>query len=163
MSQAVAVPRPYADPERDSPDRSYERDIYSWANAQAALLREGRFAELDVANVAEEIESLGRSERSSLRSYLALVLQHMLKWDHQPEKRTRSWATSINVHRHHARRTLKRNPGLKHDLDETLAEAYETAVLLAADESGLLPQDFPRACPYGYDELMIRSVQPSDV
>lgn len=82
MSQALAEPSLAQEGSASDRTDGYKRDVYSWARAQARLIREGRFEEVDAANVAEEIESVGRSERSSLRSYLARVLQHLLKWDH---------------------------------------------------------------------------------
>ena len=135
---------------------SYEHDPYSWSIRQASFLRESRFDELDIAHLAEEIESVGRSERNSLRAYLALVLQHMLTWDHQPEKRTPSWATSIRIHRLHAGRQLRDNPGLKGQLPQLLADAYDLAVIQATEETGLPDESFPRTCRYTLDEVMAR-------
>lgn len=95
MARAASV-----SPGRQAPSQTpYDRDVFSWSVEQASLLREGRFHELDVANVAEEIESGGRSERSALTSCLARVMRHMLRWDRQPETRRPSRATSIRVHR----------------------------------------------------------------
>ena len=67
---------------------TYEADFYSWALRQARLVREGRLAEADLANIAEELADLGRSEYREMRSALARTLQHMLKWDYQPAKRS---------------------------------------------------------------------------
>src|ERR671936_1450259 len=77
----------------------YERDFYSWLMEQARLLREGRWDELDRDNLAEEIESLGREQFNKLESALRVLLMHMLKWDHQPEKRGKSWVISIKDQR----------------------------------------------------------------
>ncbi|MFL5109785.1 MAG: DUF29 domain-containing protein, partial [Microvirga sp.] len=131
---------------------SYEADAYSWAFRQAQLLREGRFHEADIANIAEEIESLGRSERSTLRSFAARAIQHMLKWDYQPEWRTRSWRTSIEIHRVHARQQLAENPGLKSQLPAIVAEAYELGIAFAMDGTDLERTAFPARCPYDWDE-----------
>jgi hypothetical protein len=141
---------------------SYEADAYSWAFRQAQLLREGRFHEADIANIAEEIESLGRSERSTLRSFAARVIQHMLKWDYQPERRTRSWRTSIEIHRLHAKQQLAENPGLKSQLPAILAEAYELGIAFAMDEPDLERTAFPARCPYDWDEMMSRPIADAE-
>ena len=69
----------------------YDRDFYAWANEQAGLLREGRLSSADVANIAEEIETLGRNEKRELRSRLSVLFLLLLKWRHQPARRSRSW------------------------------------------------------------------------
>ncbi len=92
---------------------AYEHDFHSWALEQAALLRDGRLSELDVANIAGELETLGRAEFNSLVSTLRALTMHLLKWDHQPEKRSRSWALTIASQRLELSDLLKDNPGLK--------------------------------------------------
>src|SRR5262245_45371071 len=96
-------------PEAPRPDSSneparYDRDLYSWAVEQAALLRAGRVAEADVLNIAEEIDDVGNEQYDKLESALRVILLHLLKWDHQPERRSRSWWASIKVQRNHVRR-----------------------------------------------------------
>jgi len=73
----------------------YDRDFYAWANEQAALLRAGKLSDADVANIAEEIESMGRSEKRELVSRLVVLLLHLLKWQYQPARRGRSWQVTI--------------------------------------------------------------------
>src|ERR1700691_740820 len=92
---------------------AYDADFYGWANEQAALLREGRLAEADIANIAEEIESIGRSEKRELVSRLAVLLTHLLKWRYQPGGRGSSWRASIVVQRRALERHLADNPRLK--------------------------------------------------
>jgi hypothetical protein len=148
-----------ADPSVSPPaEPRYEADVYSWAVRQARLLREGRFQDADIANIAEEIESLGRNERSTLRSFAVRVIQHMLKWDYQPERRTCSWRTSIDIHRVHARQQLAENPGLKPQLPAILTGVYELGVAFAMDETDLERTTFPARCPYGWDEVMTRPI-----
>ena len=88
MSHATSTKRPRSAP-------LYERDLYAWSLEQARLLKEGRLDEVDAENVAEEILDVGRNEYDKLESALSVLLMHMLKWDHQPEKRTRSWENTI--------------------------------------------------------------------
>ncbi len=77
----------------------YDTDIVAWASQQAELLRSGQWSRLDLANIAEEIEDVGKSEQRELASRLAVLIGHLLKWQFQPEKRSRSWADTIDVQR----------------------------------------------------------------
>ncbi|MER2266362.1 DUF29 domain-containing protein [Methylobacterium oxalidis] len=135
---------------------SYEADFYTWTQEQAARLRAGALDGLDAENLAEEIESLGRSEFNSLVGAYRVVLLHMLKMDHQPERRTRSWAISIAAQRAEAADVLADNPGLKRRLDEIVVRAYRGARLEAARETSLPLARFPEACPYTRDEMLTR-------
>jgi hypothetical protein len=126
--------------ERSAPSpsgASYDGDFYTWTQEQGALLRAGRLDAIDRENIAEEIESLGRNEFDKLVSFYALIMLHMLKWEHQPNLRSRSWAISIDRHRDHAAEVLEANPGLKPRLDE--------AARLATGEPGVMPLPKP-AC-----------------
>jgi hypothetical protein len=140
------------------PFAGYDDDGYCWAMEQAALLRARRFDLIDIENIAEEMETLGRSEYAKLESAYRVVLIHLLKWDHQPERRSTSWATSVKVHRVHAGRTLRRNPGLKSHVNAALVEAYELARIEAAGETGLPEHSFPETCPYDLDAVMNREI-----
>ena len=134
----------------------YDQDLYTWAREQGALMRAGRVAEVDWANVAEEIESLSRQEYHRLVSFYRLTLLHMLKWEHQLNHRSGIWATSIRIHREHAADVLAQNPGLKPRLDEIFQNAYRGARLDAVQETGLRQQTFPETCPYTRDEMLMR-------
>src|SRR5215207_4864902 len=85
---------------------SYERDFYSWTQEQGRLLRQGAWAQIDRDNIAEEIETLGRSEFDKLESALRILLLHLLKWDHQPAMRSRSWVLSIKEQRIQVRKVI---------------------------------------------------------
>ena len=141
-----------------SPQSAYENDYYSWALDQARLIREGRVGEADLVNIAEELVDLGRSEYKELRSALARIIQHLLKWDFQTDRRSPSWKNSIQVHRVHARQTLQENPGLRHKLEEIVAGAYELGVAFAVEDTGLAHRAFPSSCPYTFDAIMTRDV-----
>ena len=135
---------------------AYADDFYTWTQEQGARLRAGELGGLDLENLAEEIESLGKSQFASFASALRVVLVHMLKFDHQPSRRTRSWAISIATHRDHAVEELKDSPGLSGRLDEAVARAFRTARLEASKETRLPLKRFPEACPYTYREIMDR-------
>ena len=138
----------------------YERDFYSWALEQARLVREGRWAAVDRENVAEEIECLGREQFAKLRSALHVLLMHMLKWDHQPKRRSRSWVLSIQAQRIELEDVLDGNPGLKPRIAEAIGKAYRGALIGAMQETGLAKKDFPEQCPYTFDEITTREFLP---
>lgn len=138
----------------------YEQDFYGWTQAQARLLREGRFTELDVANVVEEIETLGRSERRELASRLRVLLLHLLKWQHQSARRGSSWRHSIEVQRDDARDHLAENPSLQPQLDDLLVTAYRKARVDAEAETGLSRTVFPTACPWTPEQVLSDSFWP---
>ena len=130
----------------------YDRDFYAWANEQAALLREGRLAEADIENIAEEIESMGRSEKRELISRLALLLLHLLKWQFQPGRRSVSWRLSIENTRLELEDHLKDNPSLKSQLTEAIRSAYRRALNEAVAETGFSRTTFPADCPYSFEQ-----------
>jgi hypothetical protein len=142
--------------EQASPTK--REDLYSWAVRQAELLRAGRLSEIDPVAIAEEIDDVGMEEYHRLESALRVVMLHLLKWDHQPDRRSRSWSLSILEHRRRVHRQLRSSPGLKSQLDEALEAAYEDARLEAANETGLPLSAFPVRRPFEYAEIMERSI-----
>ena len=141
----------------DTPVESrYERDLYAWALHQAALIRAGRWNAVDRANVAEEIESLGREQYAKLESALRVLLTHMLKWDMQPERRSRSWTLSIKAQRIRVERIIEQNPGLKSRLSEATVQAYRLARIEAALETGLEEEKFGTELPYSWNDIIAR-------
>ena len=138
----------------------YETDFFAWANQQAALLRAGRFEEAEIANIAEEIESMGRSEKRELISRLSVLLMHLLKWQFQPAFRGNSWRLTIELQRNDIADHLQDNPSLKSKLDETMASAYRRARIEAAKETGLAVTAFPSTCPWSYDEIIADTFWP---
>ena len=113
---------------------NYDKDFYSWTQEQAELLKHGRFLELDIDNLIEEVESMGRSEKRELESRLTTLLLHLLKWKYQEVRRGRSWQLSIDEQRIQFEKTLNENPGLKPALDQIIKDAYKLAVIKAARE-----------------------------
>jgi len=126
----------------------YDEDFYAWSNEQAALLRAGRLAQADIAHIAEEIESMGRTEKRELVSRLTVLLMHLLKWRFQPEKRSASWEATVQVQRNRLADHLDDNPSLKPLLPQALASAYRDARLEAAAETSPAVSAFPEACPW---------------
>lgn len=125
----------------------YEADYHAWTQEQAARLRQGDFAHLDVANLIEEVESLGRSERRELQSRLAQLLMHLLKWQREPSKRTNSWLRTLQVQRRDIEALLDDMPSLRPKAGDLLSRAYGDALVLLERETGLGIEDMPQACP----------------
>lgn len=132
---------------------NYERDLYGWANEQAALLRARRFDEVDLENVAEEIESLGRSEKRELVSRLAVLLAHLLKWQFEPTWRGRSWRLTIKEQRRKIAEHLDDNPSLRPAVGDAIGRAYRDAVADVQKETTLNEEDLPPGCPYTPEQI----------
>jgi hypothetical protein len=132
----------------------YDQDFYAWATEQAALLRAGRLEQADVANIAEEIESMGRSEKRELVNRLTVLFLHLLKWQFQPGLRGNSWRLSIEEQRYRLADHLADNPSLLSVLEEASRNAYRLALLAAERETGLAAETFPAACPYPFDKAV---------
>jgi len=141
---------------------TYDGDFTAWAFDQARRLRALQSNDIDVAHVAEEIEDRGKEEVARLESFLRLIILHMLKWDYQPNRRSRSWRNSVMIQRKHAAKHLKKNPSLKHVLDQEFGDAYEVARLEAIDETGLPDRIFPETNPYTFDTIMNRELRLDD-
>ncbi len=132
----------------------YEEDFYAWANQQAELLRAGKISEADIEHIAEEIESMGKSEKRELASRLNVLLLHLLKWQYQPGRRGASWQATIRVQRRDLAVHMKDNRSLKAVLPEAIEQAYGNAIIEAGAETGLLESTFPAACPWSMEQLM---------
>jgi hypothetical protein len=140
--------------ETEQLDILYERDYRRWLFENARLLREGRLAEADISNIAEELEDMGRSEARALRSHLLVLLTHLLKWHYQFEGRSSSWRGSIFNARRAIERLLKESPSLRRHLPELVANIYIDATFNAANETGLPEARFPASCPYSLGDLL---------
>lgn len=138
----------------------YEEDFYAWLMENVQLLRQRRLAEIDVNNIAEELESLGRSEWRELINRLALLLAHLLKWQYQPQKRSPSWKYTIREQRRAVLDLLNDSPSLRYELAEKLAEAYKKAILTAAKETRLSETRFPSGCPFSLEQALDESFWP---
>lgn len=132
----------------------YDTDFHAWTLEQAELLQSRQFAQLDVVNLIEEIESLGRKERQELRNRLGVLLGHLLKWQFQPEQRTNSWLGTIREQRVQIKFLLKDSPSLKPYLGQIFVEAYELGVALAIRETLLDEEVFPEEAPYDLERSL---------
>lgn len=133
---------------------AYEEDFHAWTLQQSKFLQEGNWSCLDVPNLVEEIESLGKQQRNELTNRLGVLLGHLLKWDFQPSQRSKSWLSTIREQRRQALRLLKQSPSLKPYLQEAIIEAYESGLDLAVGETPLDYKDFPQECPYSQEQIL---------
>jgi hypothetical protein len=132
----------------------YDTDFAAWSEQTAALIRAGRFSEIDAENVAEEIESLSRSQHSAVRSQLRRLLTHRIKHRIQPERAGVSWQVSINDAQDQIREALEASPSLRPYLRRNLQEIYRGAIKAALIETGREHADMPDECPWDLDALL---------
>jgi hypothetical protein len=138
----------------------YDEDLYAWCNEQARLLRAGEFSRLDVENLAEELESIGRSDRREIDGRLVVLIAHLLKWRLQLGFRSRSWSATIREQRRRIARLLQESPSLRPVVDQLLVQAYIDAGDKVADETGLAETAFAADCPFTSDEILAEDFLP---
>ncbi|WP_199248079.1 DUF29 domain-containing protein [[Phormidium] sp. ETS-05] len=126
----------------------YKSDFYLWVETTGQLLREGKFNMIDWENLIEEIDSMGRREKTALKSNLRVLLMHLLKYNYQPEKRSNSWKYTIFEHRKRITESLADSPSLKTYYQEVFAECYQDARQEASLETGLPLEVFPEESPF---------------
>jgi predicted nucleic acid-binding Zn-ribbon protein len=138
----------------------YDRDFYAWTQQVSGLLRKGCFAEADIEHIAQEIEDIGKERQHALKSHTRRLVMHLLKWEAQPAKRTRSWRASMSEARTEIADVLEENPSLKSLTAAMPVKVYERAVMQAMDETGLPRKAFPSTCPYTFEQLMDDAFPP---
>ena len=137
---------------------SYESDLYEWTKEQADALRRRASNELDWDNLAEEIETLGRSTRHQIESRLENLILHLLKWKYQPEWQCGSWRGSIFEARHRLWRLLDENPSLRSYPGDYLPDAYPVGRERALLETGLYR--LPDTCPWSIEQVLAPDFLP---
>ncbi|WP_373508128.1 DUF29 domain-containing protein [Thiocapsa sp.] len=132
----------------------YDGDFYAWTLQTAQRLRSGCIDQVDLAQVAEEIEDMGKSDRRALESHLKILMLHLLKWRYQPSHRGISWRLSIANARDEISAILRDSPSLRPRLPELAASRYEGARKQAMLETGLAPSILPETCPFSVEQLL---------
>lgn len=140
--------------------KEYEKDFYAWTIHNAKLLREGKLSEVDIEHIAEEIESMGKSEKRELINRLAVLIAHLLKWKYQPGNRGNSWKYTIKEQRLRLSRLIEESPSLKNELKKRIDEAYEDACYIALSQTGLDEKTFPKTCPFELKQCLNQSFFP---
>jgi hypothetical protein len=141
---------------------TYDEDFYAWSMEQVELLRSGELSEIDTANIAEELESMGKNNRRELGSRMALLLMHLLKWRYQPNRRSPSWATTVRDQRDEIEAILVDSPSLRPVVRDTLSALYTRAKRKAISETGLPEATFPADCPFTPDQILAEDFLPQD-
>jgi predicted DNA-binding ribbon-helix-helix protein len=138
----------------------YDRDYYQWLTETAYLLSEGRLSEMDVPNLLDEIEAMGKSQKRAISSYLRVLLLHLLKWQYQPQKQSGSWRSSIRNARIALAERLAESPSLKSYPETVLSQCYRAARANAADETGLPLATFPETPPFDLQDILSEEFLP---
>jgi hypothetical protein len=141
---------------------TYENDFHEWTQEQARLLRSGRFSQLDIENVAEELESMGRRDKREIDSRLEVLLIHLLKWKLQEGFRSGSWSGSIREQRSRIEDLLRESPRLRRQVAQIRPALYARARREAANETGLPVRMFPARCPFTPEQIMAEDFLPED-
>ena len=149
-------------PSLKTTDTLYETDFVEWTEQTVQLIRSRQFERVDWENVIEEIESLGRSDRRELKSRLEVLLQHLLKWQYQPNLRSGSWQNTIDEQRNRITDLLQESPSLKPYPEEVLAESYRRGRKAASNETELPLDLFPSECPYSITQVLDAEFLPED-
>jgi hypothetical protein len=160
MAETAAPLRPAEQVERGP---AYGEDFFMWTQRQAALIRAGRFDLVDLAHVAEEIESLGIGDRRELRNRLEVLIMHLLKWQCQPAHRSRSWRSTIRTQRSRIERVLKESPSLRREVSELSRDQYVAAREAASAETGFAPGTFPESLPYTPEQILDDDFYPGPI
>jgi hypothetical protein len=131
----------------------YDRDETAWLEAMSRLAAQGRYAEMDHANLSEYLSDMAKRDRREVASRLVTLLAHLLKWEHQPAHRSGSWQGTIVEQRRELRKLLESGTLHNHAL-AVLAECYGDAIRQAAAETALPRETFPVDCPWDLDALL---------
>ncbi len=138
----------------------YDKDFVAWADQQALLLEQGRWNELDLVNLIEEVRDLGNRHRDALESQLTRLLMHLLKWHYQPQNRGNRWLLTIKDARRQIAKLIRKYPVLAVHVKKAFLECYLEARVVAADETGLPVDTFPLNCPYTLEQVLERDFWP---
>lgn len=141
-------------------DGLYDRDFHAWTRHAARLLRAGRLADADLDHAAREIEDMGKRDANELDSRMQVLVAHLLKWQVERAKRSRSWTRTIGTQRLEIGILLRRSPSLRAGLAADLGENFAGAVKRAALDSGLGRERFPRSCPYSVARILDEDFLP---
>jgi hypothetical protein len=141
----------------------YEIDFYAWTQEQARLLRERRWADLDLDNLVDEVRCVGSSEKREIRNRMTSLLVHMLKWKYQPGHRGPSWRRTIREQRRQLSDIVKTSPSLAEYVKQQVTERYLGTTVDAAEETGVATGLFPEDCPFTAEEVLDFDFYPEDL
>lgn len=131
----------------------YETDFYAWTQEQAELLNLGKLHALDIPNLVEEVESFGKQQKQELRNRLGVLIGHLLKWEYQPDLRSKSWRITIREQRRRTKEHINENSSLKSYLNQAILEAYQDGIDLVLRETPLDEKDIPKENIYTVEQI----------
>lgn len=144
-------------PSNQSQNNLYEQDFSLWIQQTVQHLKESHFHQIDMQNLIEEVESMGKREKRELKIRLIILLMHLLKWQYQPEKRSESWRSTITEQRIYIEGLLEDSPSLKVLTLEVFEACYQKARLKASEETGIKLNFFPKESPFTLEETLTSS------
>ena len=138
----------------------HDQDFYAWTQQQLGLMRSGELSKVDLANLMDEVESMGASERRELYSRFLVLVHHLFKWQFQPEQRSNSWKSTLVEQRDQLEILLSQSPSLQRFCSDALEDAYPRSRRKASAETGLPLQAFPDTCPYTVQQVLSLDFYP---
>jgi hypothetical protein len=132
----------------------YATDFYGWTQEQSSLLRQGKLDYIDLPNLIEEIDSLGKQQQQELKNRLGVLIGHLLKWEYQSNRRSKSWKYTIQEQRLQIIDLIEQNPSLKSYQHEAVKKAYQLGLILIGRETPLNPKQLPSQCPYSFEQII---------
>jgi hypothetical protein len=141
------------------PTNLYEQDFYAWTQQQAECLRSGQWQQLDIENLVEEIESMGKREKRYLEDHLGILIGYLLQWHYQPKGRSKIWWATIWGERREVQQILKENPSLNPYLSEAISIAYADGVSLIERETDVPLDSTPVTCPFSEFEILREPIE----
>ncbi|GFE70563.1 DUF29 domain-containing protein [Chroococcus sp. FPU101] len=133
----------------------YETDFVEWLETTTQLLRDGKLDQLDINNLVEELESMGRSEKRELRNCLTTIIEHLLKlsyWEAEKAENLRGWRNTIIEQRNQIERILEDSPSLKNLIPDFFPLCYQDARKLVIKKTGLA--NIPSSSPYTIEQVL---------
>lgn len=149
----MEAPRPTMKQTVSPPQPLFETDETAWLELTAGLVAKGRFSQIDRAALAEYLTDMAKRDKREVASRLTILITHVLKWEHQPKGRNKSWRTTIASQQNEMEDLLE-SKVLREHASAVLAKCYGRATRLAADETGLPMERFPQSCPYSIEDLL---------
>ena len=137
-----------------STHEDYEQDYNLWLQKNVALLRQGKINHIDAANIAEELESMGKRDRRQLLNRAIVLLAHLIKWAYQPDAICSSWEGTIIEQRRRLLQLLKDSPSLKPLMEQQVSQAWEAACKDASVQTGQPVTTYPQQCPWGISQIL---------
>lgn len=141
----------------------YEQDYYLWLIQTSKLLQEGKLNQVDINNLIEEIDSMGRSEKKEIKSRLIILIEHLLKlnyWQAEKEYNARGWRNTVVEQRLQINLSFEDSPSLIKVLDESFLDCYNKARISTLQKYQLSGDLFPIQPPFSLEDILDSNYLP---